>query len=141
MKNPGLGAAVLLAVALGSLTACSSSAATISQDDLEKQVAASIAKSKWGEPTRVECPGDLTGKDGEKMRCEATFDDDKSVMTYPAYLTVTGVKDSDIAFEVEVDRRKADPSNKDETRTQTDEERDDDFNDDGTEKGSGQTGE
>lgn len=71
---------------------------TIEQDKLEDSVADDLEREVGARP-RITCPGDLTGKVGETMRCELTSGTDTLGVT----VEVTDVDGSDVAYTVQVD--------------------------------------
>lgn len=80
------------------LTGCSQTV-SVQQDDLEKELSQQLEATVGQAPDKVECPGDLEGKEGTEMRCTLTAGSDELGMT----VTVTSVDGKDVKFDFEVD--------------------------------------
>ena len=87
-------------VALLALSGCGGGGTpTVDKDKLENSISDDLEREVGVRPHKITCPGDLTGKGGETMRCELTAEDDTLGVT----VEVTDVDGSDIAYTVEVD--------------------------------------
>lgn len=93
-------------VALLALAGCGGGTPTIDKDKLENSVSDDLERQVGVRPHKITCPGDLTGKVGETMRCELTAGGDTLGVT----VEVTGVDGSDVAYSVQVDEVEDSPS-------------------------------
>ncbi|MER6973352.1 DUF4333 domain-containing protein [Nocardioides sp. NPDC000445] len=83
-------------------TACSASVSTggsLEETELEKQVSSLLEKQVGHRPDKIDCPGDLTAKEGTTMRCTLAAGGDELGVT----VTVTEVKGTRVNFNLEVD--------------------------------------
>ncbi|MGK8523216.1 DUF4333 domain-containing protein [Nocardia asteroides] len=92
----------LISLVASALTACSVSIGTpkVEEADLEKSVKDSLTEKVGQEPDTINCPGDLTGKEGATMRCTLTAGGDTLGVT----LTVTSVEDDTVKYDIAVDQ-------------------------------------
>ncbi|WP_280263957.1 DUF4333 domain-containing protein [Nocardia abscessus] len=92
----------LLSLLAAALTACSVSVGTpkVQEADLEKSVKDSLTEKVGQEPDSIDCPGDLTGKEGATMRCTLTAGADTLGVT----LTVTSVEGDTVKYDIEVEQ-------------------------------------
>ncbi|WP_063021058.1 DUF4333 domain-containing protein [Nocardia niwae] len=92
----------LLSLLAAALTACSVSIGTpkVQEADLEKSVKDSLTEKVGQEPDAIDCPGDLTGKEGTTMRCTLTAGEDTLGVT----LTVTSVEGETVEYDIAVDQ-------------------------------------
>ncbi len=72
----------------------------VSESEVEQQVKAALTAKVGQAPDSIDCPGDLTGKVGEKMRCVLTAGDTK----YGVTVSVTSVTDKKALFDAVVDQ-------------------------------------
>lgn len=89
---------VLLAVAGAALLAGCSSTPSVSQSKVEDQISTQLETQVGQKPDAVDCPGDLTGKVGEKMTCELTAGSDKLDVA----VDVTAVDGKQVKFDIQV---------------------------------------
>jgi hypothetical protein len=92
----------LLSLLVTALTACSVSIGTpkVGEADLERSVKDSLTEKVGQEPDAIDCPGDLTGKEGTTMRCTLTAGGD----TLGVMLTVTSVDGDTVKYDIAVDQ-------------------------------------
>jgi len=94
----GLIALACLAVA-GCSVSIGSSTPTVTEADLERSVAQTLAAQLGQESENVDCPDDLKGEVGAVMECTMTTDGATRTMT----VTVTSVEGEQVDYDVEVD--------------------------------------
>jgi hypothetical protein len=97
-----IGSAVLAAAAVATAAACSFSAGTsvsVDKDEVAKQIKANLTQQVGRAPDSVECPENLEGKVGTKMRCTLKDGD----QTYGVNVNVTKVEGTDVKFDIKVD--------------------------------------
>jgi hypothetical protein len=96
------GAALAVAGLLGAgLTGCSAKVETstrtaVSAGDLQKQITDQLTEA-GNAPQSVTCTGELVAEVGQSTMCDAVFSESNSVQ---AKVTVTGVQDSSVSFEL-----------------------------------------
>lgn len=91
-------AVTILALAgAGILGACGTG--KVGESEVEQQVKTALTQKVGQAPDSIDCPGDLTGKVGEKMRCVLT----DGATKYGVTVTVTSVTDDKALFDAVVD--------------------------------------
>ena len=88
---------VVAAIAAVALTGCGED--VLDEADVEAEVKKALTEEVGQEPKRIDCPGDLDAKVGEKMRCTLIAEDDSEV---DVDITVTEVKDGNAKYDIEV---------------------------------------
>lgn len=73
----------------------------LEETELEKQVSSLLEKQAGRRPDKIDCPGDLTAKEGTTMRCTLAAGGDELGIT----VTVTEVKGTTVNFNLEVDEK------------------------------------
>lgn len=86
-----VGAAVLLGLA-----ACSSTS-SVSQADVESEIATQWEAQNGAPPDSVSCPGSLEGTVGKQIQCEITSGE----LVLPVNVTVTSVDGSTVNFDIQ----------------------------------------
>ena len=86
--------AVLLPLLL--LTGCSGS---VDQSQVEKRTDEQLSQKAGIEAEKVECPGDLSAKEGAKMTCDVTSTTGDK---FKVELTVTATSDDQVTWDVDV---------------------------------------
>ena len=88
--------AAIAAIAVIGLASCGTP--TVAEKDLEKTVSDRLEAQVGQKPDKIDCPGDLTGKAGETMRCMLTAGSDE----LPVEVKVTSVEGTTVKFSAEV---------------------------------------
>ena len=91
---------LLTLTALGSillLAACGED--VVEEADVEAQAKEAITQQVGQAPKEIDCPGDLTAEEGEKMTCTLVAGDDSEL---DVEVTVTSVEDGNARFDVQV---------------------------------------
>ncbi|MFC0674992.1 DUF4333 domain-containing protein [Brachybacterium hainanense] len=92
-------ALLLLPVATLALAGCSiGGASAVSQADVEQQVTDTLTQQVGQAPDSVDCPGDLPAEVGASLTCVLSA----GGQTIDVAVTVTGVEDGTVSFDVQV---------------------------------------
>ena len=89
-------AVALTAAGLLALSACSTST-SVSQSDVESEIAAQWEAQNGAPPDSVSCPGSLDGTVGTSIKCEITSGE----LILPVNVTVTSVDGSTVNFDIQ----------------------------------------
>ncbi|MFI5624417.1 DUF4333 domain-containing protein [Nocardioides sp. NPDC051685] len=71
----------------------------VSQEKVEKTISDQLEAQVGQKPDKIECPGDLSGKVGETMKCTLTAGADELGVN----VKVTEVDGTDVKFDIQVD--------------------------------------
>ncbi|MEU0312591.1 DUF4333 domain-containing protein [Nocardioides sp. NPDC006273] len=74
---------------------------TVSQETVEKTVSERLEAQVGQKPDKIECPGDLSAKVGETMKCTLTAGSDDLGVD----VQVTEVDGTDVKFDIQVDEQ------------------------------------
>jgi hypothetical protein len=92
--------ALALALLAGPVLAGCGDDGSVSQGDVEQQVAEQLAAQIGSDPPDVSCPGDLDAEVGATMECDLSVEGDSAV--YPVQLEVTSVEGDTVNFDIQV---------------------------------------
>lgn len=92
---------VCICAAILALGLSSCGGVTVAQETVEKTVSERLEAQVGQKPDKIECPGDLSAKVGETMKCTLTAGSDQLGVN----VQVTEVDGSDVKFDIQVDEQ------------------------------------